>query len=91
MVPENQKCDRNSFSEVYLIFDYDGHTNDIFNENMHSALLETLEAFDGETENWISVIRWLKQSKIFPNIDINSICFLKVNLGKGYSNESRRN
>lgn len=43
---------RESFSEVYLFFDYDSHQNNLkANENADELLMEMLETFDNETEN----------------------------------------
>ena len=42
---------RDDFSEVYLFFDYDGHQNNLSEEDDSDALEQMLVSFDNETEN----------------------------------------
>ena len=42
---------RDDFSEVYLFFDYDGHQNNISEEDDADVLEQMLVSFDNETEN----------------------------------------
>lgn len=42
---------RDDFSEVYLFFDYDGHQNNLSQEDDSDVLEQMLESFDNETEN----------------------------------------
>ena len=42
---------RNDFSEVYLFFDYDGHQNNLSEEDDCDVLEQMLISFDNETEN----------------------------------------
>ena len=43
--------DRSDFSEVYLFFDYDGHQNNLGEEDDRDVLDQMLLSFDNETEN----------------------------------------
>lgn len=43
--------ERNDFSEVYLLFDYDGHQNNLGEEIDVNVIEQMLESFDNETEN----------------------------------------
>ena len=42
---------RDDFSEVYLFFDYDGHQNNLSEDDDSDALEQMLVSFDNETEN----------------------------------------
>lgn len=42
---------RDDFSEVYLFFDYDGHQNNLSEEDNSDVLKQMLLSFDNETEN----------------------------------------
>lgn len=42
---------RDDFSEVYLFFDYDGHQNNLTEDDDSDALEQMLLSFDNETEN----------------------------------------
>ena len=42
---------RDSFSEIYLFFDYDGHQNNLSREDDYDVLDQMLSSFDNETEN----------------------------------------
>ena len=42
---------RDDFSEVYLFFDYDGHQNNLSEEDDADVLEQMLVSFDNETEN----------------------------------------
>lgn len=42
---------RNDFSEIYLFFDYDGHQNNLSEDDASDALEQMLVSFDNETEN----------------------------------------
>lgn len=42
---------RDDFSEVYLFFDYDGHQNNLSEDDDSDVLEQMLKSFDNETEN----------------------------------------
>lgn len=42
---------RDDFSEVYLFFDYDGHQNNLAEDDDENVLDQMLISFDNETEN----------------------------------------
>lgn len=43
--------ERDDFSEIYLLFDYDGHQNNLGKEIDVNVIEQMLESFDNETEN----------------------------------------
>jgi hypothetical protein len=42
---------RDDFSEVYLFFDYDGHQNNLSDDDDRDVIAQMLTSFDNETEN----------------------------------------
>lgn len=46
-----KKLKEDDFSEVYLFFDYDGHQNNLSEEDDSDVLEQMLVSFDNETEN----------------------------------------
>lgn len=88
--------DRESFSEVYLFFDYDSHQNNLkANDNADEVLLEMFETFDNETENGKLYVSYPMAEAIRDTVlgscyTYSGKCFYKK-VGKEYKNYSGEN
>lgn len=85
-----ETLNKKDFSEIYLFFDYDGHSNNLpKGVNTKDALLKLLSTFDNETENgklYISypMIEAVKHFRpVFGPCHENP-CFFKVSQGSDY-------
>lgn len=85
-----RELNRDDFSEIYLFFDYDGHNCNLPLSCDHNEIMkEMLETFDNETENgkmYISypMIEAIKHFNKFEICDIDTMCFSKIDIGRGY-------
>ena len=73
------------FSEVYLLFDYDAHNNNIpHGLCVDDVIEEMLEVFDNETENGKLLISYPMVEAIKDNDESANVYLYPVSLGRGY-------
>lgn len=89
--------DRNSFSEVYLFFDYDAHHNNLsYDEETDDVLLKMLTFFDNETENGKLYISYpmgeaVRDCKIGLCESFSGSCYYDKMIGREYKTLSSNN
>lgn len=87
---------RDDFSEVYLFFDYDGHQNNLNEEDKETDVIEQmLSSFDNETENGKLYISYpmIEALRDFKEGECTSYtsCFWNIKEIERYKNESSGN
>lgn len=89
---------RDSFQEIYLFFDYDGHTNNISDEQERiKAIEDMLRTFDNETEQGKLYISYPMVEALRDIISHKDICYnrcsvvLQAGKMKNYKNDSAWN
>lgn len=82
--------------EIYLFFDFDGHTNNLpLDVDMEMALWQMIDVFDNETENGKLYISYPMVEALRDVPAVGQECFLHccvpVHIGKKYKNISSYN
>lgn len=72
---------RDSFQEIYLFFDYDGHTNNISDaKKRKSAIEDMLQIFDNETEQGKLYISY-PMVEALRDVAVENICYTRCSVG----------